>query len=182
MFLYNIHFCLIWKSQNVSFSQAITELKANFKTVDKYMTEEKLSSNFKYEFKPKKIESHLPNFIVYDLETHNTERARPYNMIFYRISKLAGKYDRKNLTPYEIEKCKKDTLVFRDDDCITKTFDFSIKLKGQPRKTINNKSVENNLQLHAHNGYGFDNWVIINTLPCDKHMVDIIRNGKGIIC
>ena len=30
LFLYNIHFCLIWKSQGVSFNQAIQDLKNNF--------------------------------------------------------------------------------------------------------------------------------------------------------
>ena len=36
--------------------------------------------------------------------------------------------------------------------------------------------------MHAHNGSGFDTWIILNNLPCDKHIVgDIIKNGKGII-
>ena len=30
LFLYNNHFCLIWKPQGVSFNQAIQELKNNF--------------------------------------------------------------------------------------------------------------------------------------------------------
>ena len=33
-FLYNNHFCLIWRSERVSFNQAIKELKDNFKIVD----------------------------------------------------------------------------------------------------------------------------------------------------
>ena len=37
--LHNNHFCLICKSQNVSFKQAIKELKDNFKIVDIYITE-----------------------------------------------------------------------------------------------------------------------------------------------
>ena len=35
--------------------------------------------------------------------------------------------------------------------------------------------------MHAHNGSGFDTWVILNNLRCDKHIVDIIKNGKSII-
>ena len=31
LYLYNNHFCLIWKSQGVSFNQAIQELKKNLK-------------------------------------------------------------------------------------------------------------------------------------------------------
>ena len=41
-----------------------------------------------------------------------------------------------------------------------------------------NRIVETNLQLHAHNGSGFDTWIILNSLPCDKHFVDFIRKGK----
>ena len=94
LFIHNNHFCLIWKSGGVSFIRAIKDLKDNFETVDNYITEENVKSHFKYEFTPKKIESHLTNFIVYDLETHNTDRPRPYNMTFYRLSKIAGRYER----------------------------------------------------------------------------------------
>ena len=82
LFLYNNHFCLVWKSEGVSFNQAIKELRDNFKIVQNYFTEENVHSNFKYEFIPKKIDSHLTNFNVYDLETHNTDRARPYVFCF----------------------------------------------------------------------------------------------------
>ena len=180
LFLFDNHFCLIWKSEGVSFKQAIRELKDNFKIVDNYITEENVNSHFKYEFIPKKIESHLTNFIVYDLETQITDRARPYCISFYRLSKLAGRYNR-DLNPSELDNCRKDTIVFDGDDCIEKALDYLLKLKGEERK-VNNKIVEYNLQLHAHNGSGFDTWVILNNLPCDRHIVgDIIKNGKGII-
>ena len=181
LFLFNNHFCLIWKSENVSFKDAIKELKDNFEIVDNYITEENVNSHFKYEFIPKKIESHLTNFIVYDIETYSTDRARPYCISFYRLSKIAGRYNR-DQTSDELDKCRKDTIVFDGDDCIEKALDHLLKLKGDERKTINNKIVEYNLQLHAHNGSGFDTWIILNNLPCDRHIVgDIIKNGKSII-
>ena len=62
LFLYNNHFCSIWKSEGVSFKQAIKELKDYFKIVDNYITEENINSRFEYIFKPKKIHSHLENF------------------------------------------------------------------------------------------------------------------------
>ena len=180
LYLYNNHFCLIWKSQGVSFNQAIQELKANFRMVDNYITEENVNAYFKYEFIPKKIESHLTNFIVYDLETCSTDRARPYNMTFYRLSKIAGRYER-DPTPKELQKSINDTIAFSGDNCISNALDYLLKLKGEQRK-VNNKIVEYNLQLHAHNGSGFDTWIILNNLRCDKHIVgDIIKNGKGII-
>ena len=180
LYLYNNHFCLIWKSEGVSFNHALKELEDNFKIVEKFLTAENVNSHFKYEFTPKKIESHLTNFIVYDLETHNTDRARPYVFCFYRLSKLAGRYNR-DLAPDELEKCRKDTIAFDGDNCVEKALDFCLKLKGDERK-VKNKIVEYNLQMHAHNGSAFDSWIILNNLPCDKNIVgDIIRNGKGII-
>ena len=155
-------------------------MEDNFKIFDNYITEEDVNSLFKYEFIPKKIESHLTSFIVYELETYSTDRARPYNMTFYRLGKIAGRYQR-DPTPEVLEKSKKDTIAFMGDDCINNAFDYLLKLKGEERK-VKNKIVEYNLQMHAHKGSGFDTWIILNNLPCDRHIVgDIIKNGKGII-
>ena len=180
LFLYINHFCLIWKSENISVNQAIKELKDNFNIVDNYMTRYNVNSHFKFEFLPKKLESHLTIFIVYDLETHNTDRARPYCISFYRISKIAGRYIR-DLTPYEIDKCEKDTLVFDGDDCTSKVLDFCLKLRADERRiSLKYKVVDYNLQLHAHNGSGFDTWIVLKNVPCDKHLVDNIKNSKDI--
>ena len=178
LFLFNNHFCLLWKSEGVSFKQAIKELDDNFKMVDNYITEENVTSHFKYEFIPKKIESHLSNFIVYDLETHNTDRARPYNMTFYRLSKIAGRYNR-DPTPEELQKSINDTIASSGDNCINNALDYLLKLKEE--RKVNTKIVDYNLQLHAHNGSGFDSWKNSNNLPCNKHIFNIIKNGKGII-
>ena len=44
-----------------------------------------------------------------------------------------------------------------------------------------NKALENNLQHHAHNESGFDTWIVSNNLPCDKRIVNIVKNGKSIL-
>ena len=56
-----------------------------------------------------------------------------------------------------------------------------MKLKGEERKDKENKFLEYNLQSHAHNGSGFDILIVLNNLPCDKRIVNIVKNGKGII-
>ena len=180
MFLYNNHFCLTWKSEVISFIQIIKELKENLKVVHYYITEVNVKSYSEYIYQPKKIQSYLNKIIVYDLETHNTDRARPYVFCFYRLSKLAGRYYRE-LTHDDMEKCKKDAIAFDGDDCVEKALDFCLKLKGDERKYSKNKLLENNLQLQAHNGSGFDTWLVLNNLPCDKRIVIIIKNGKANI-
>ena len=66
----------------------------------------------------KKTENQLTNFIVYDLGTHNTDGARPYNTNFYRLGKLTAKYNR-DCTQDELDRCRKGTLVFDADNCIS---------------------------------------------------------------
>ena len=129
LYLYHNRFCLIWKSQGVIFIQAIQELKNSFKIIDNYRTEENVNSHFKYEFIPKKIESHLTNFFVYDVETHNIDRVRPYDMTFYRLNKIAGRYER-DPTQEELQKSIKDTIAFTGVVCIGNALDFCLKLKG----------------------------------------------------
>ena len=179
-FLFKNHFCLIWKTEDVSLNQAIQEMKDNFKKVHNYITEENVNSLFKYEFIPKQIESHLTNFLLYDLETHNTDRARPYVFCFCRLSKLASRYNR-DLTKDEMERCKKDTIALDGDNCVEKALDFCLKLKGEEYKYRKGKVLEYNLQLHAHNGSAFDTSIVLNNLPCDKRVVNIKKMEKAFL-
>ena len=57
---------------------------------------------------------------------------------------------------------------------------FLLKFKGDERK-VENRNIEYNLQFNAQNGSGFGTWIIINNLSCDKHIVNIFKNGKGIV-
>ena len=73
----------------------------------------------------------------------------------------------------------KDIFVFDGDKRITNALDFPLKFKGEERK-VKNKIVEYKVQLHAHNVSGFFTWITLNYLPCDKDIVDNIKNRKGI--
>ena len=92
---------------------------------------------------------------------------------------MAGRYER-DPTQEELQRSIDETIAFAGDNCIGNALNFCLKFKGEERK-VKNEIVEYNLQLHAHNGSGFDTWIVLNNLPCDKHIVDIIENGKGII-
>ena len=67
LYMYKNHFCLNWKSQRVSFKEAIEEVKINFKIVDNVISGKHGKSFIKFEYKPGKVQSHLTNQIVYDL-------------------------------------------------------------------------------------------------------------------
>ena len=59
LFIYNNHFCLILKSNGISFNQVIEkELKPNFKLVDNVISDKHVKSFIKYEYNPKKLNLH----------------------------------------------------------------------------------------------------------------------------
>ena len=178
--IHNNHFCLIWKSNGISFNQVIeNELKPNFKIVDNVVSDKHVKGFIKYECNPKKVKSPLTNTVVYDLETFNKNRAVPYCRCIYRLSKLSGKYHR-DISEQEYQKCLNDCVVFKGTDCINKMLDHVLSFKGEPKK-VKNKIVEYDLYLIAHNGSGFDSYVVLNNLPKWRSVVKLIKNGAGIV-
>ena len=178
--IHNNHFCLISKSDNISFNQVIeNELKPNFKVVDNVVSDEHVKGFIKYEYNPKKVKSPLTNIVVYDLETFNKIEAVPYCSCIYKLSKLSGKYHR-DISEQEYQECLNDCVVFKGTDCINEMLDHVLSFKGEPKK-VKNKIVEYNLYLIAHNGSGFDSCVVLNNLPQWRSVVKLIKNGAGIV-
>ena len=58
------HFCLIWKSDAISYNRATEELNLHFKVLDKCIYDNHFKRNIKYEYKPEKVQSQLTNKIV----------------------------------------------------------------------------------------------------------------------
>ena len=179
LFLYIIHFCLIGKSNGISFDKAIKELKDNFKVVDNVISDKHVKGFIKYEYNPKKVKSPLTNIVVYDLETFNKIRAVPYCSCIYKLSIISGKYHQ-DISEQEYQKCLNDCVVFKGTDCINEMLDHVLSFKGEAKK-IKNKIVEYNLYLIAHNGSGFDSYVVLNNLPQWRSVVKLIKNGAGIL-
>ena len=167
------------KSDGVSFKQVIEdELKPIFKVVANVISEKHVISFIKYEYNPKKVKSPLTNIVVYDLETFDKIRAVPYCSCIYKLSKISGKHHR-DISEQEYRKCLNDCVVFKGTDCVNEILDLVLSFQGEPEK-FKNKIVEYNLYLIAHNGSGFDNYVVLNNLPRWRKVVKLIKNGAGI--
>ena len=89
--IHNNHFCLIWKTNGISFDRAIKELKDNLRVVDNVISDKHVKSYIKYKYKPKKVQSQLTNMIVYDIETFSTIKYVPYANCIHRLSRISGK-------------------------------------------------------------------------------------------
>ena len=58
--------------------------------------------------------------------------------------------------------------------------DLVLSFKGEVRK-VNNKIVEYHLSLIAHNGSGFESYVVLNNLPQWRSVVNLFKKGAGIV-
>ena len=177
--IHNNHFCSICQSIGISFNRAIKELKDNFKVIDNNLSAKHVKSFIKYEYKPKKVQSQLTNMIVYELETFNTDKAVPYANCMYRFSKNSGKFNR-DITQREYENCRKDCVVFNGTDSINEMLEHVLQFKGEAKKG-NNKIVNYTICLLAHNGSGFDSYVVLNIPPQWRTVVSLMKNGSGIV-
>ena len=179
LYVYNNHFYSILKSEGGSFSKALEEVEKNFKIIDIVNSHDNVDNYFKYELKPKKIESQISNVIVYDIETYDKNKDVPNWVSLDWLGKIAEWHNR-DLTNEEYKKCKTDTNFFDENDRIEKMMDWLSGFKGEPTK-LNGRIVEYKLQLKAHNGSGFDKWVVLNILSSWYGILNFIRIGKTII-
>ena len=58
--------------------------------------------------------------------------------------------------------------------------DHILQFKEETKK-VNNKNVKYNLYILAHNGSGFDSYVVINNLPQWRTVVNLRKNESGIV-
>ena len=169
---------MIWKSNDVTFNQAIEELKLNFKIVDNVIADNHVINFIKYEYKPKKVQSPLTKTFVYDLETYNKDRAVPYCSCKCKLCRDSGK-NNQDKTEKEYQKCLNDCVVFKGSDCFNDMLDHVLSFEGEA-KEVKSNIVEFNLFMIAHNRSGFDSYVVLNNLPHWRGVVKIIKNGAGI--
>ena len=79
------HFCLIRNLVCASFDKAIKEKKSKFTIVKTYITVENVNSSMKMKIDIRKIENHLSNFVLYDIEFFLTNGAVSYCVKFLKI-------------------------------------------------------------------------------------------------
>ena len=60
----------------------------------------------------KKNQSQITKMVVYELEVFYNDRAVPYVIGIFRLSKISGKFNR-DITDQESEKCRNDCIVFK---------------------------------------------------------------------
>ena len=127
----------------------------------------------------KKVQSRLTNVLIHDLGTFNTDRAVPYSICISKLNKNSGKYIQ-DITHREYEKSRIDFMLFNGNICINELLDYVLEFEGEARR-VENEFVKYKFYLKAHNGSGFDSYVVLNSLLQWRTVVNLIKNGAGFV-
>ena len=179
LFVRKNHFCLIWKTQNVSFKSEKDKVKTIFKCVDNYVCGKHVISVIKYECKPQKVQTQLTNTIVFDLQTYNTDRALLHSVCIYKLNKISGENNR-DRTHREYEKHRKDCIVFKGTNCVNDILDQLLEIKGNVKKN-NTEIVNCNLYLIAQSGPSFDSYVVLKNLSHWRTITNLNKDGASFV-
>ena len=69
---------------------------------------------------------------------------------------------------------------FKGLDIFKEILDYILQFKGEAKR-IKNKTVKYSLHLRALKRIGFDSYVVLNNLPQWRTVVNLIKNGAGVV-
>ena len=189
LIIHENHFCVIWKTKNTSFTNAIKELEDNFKYEDNQISDNILKQVQEYKFPISNEKNCLYAVFAFDLETANVDYKQycvPYAAGCYHLNRLKECYNG-NLSEDELKIERENVHIFdyKNKNPVMDMTNFIVKnYKGKPKffkdKDGNYKISCYKYQLIAHNASGFDNVIVLNSLP-KTYFPKIIHTSRGIL-
>ena len=193
LFIHENHFCVIWKTVKTNFTDAIKELKKNFEYQTNHIIDNILKQVVEYKFPISNEKDCLFAVFSFDLETVNVpyqEFCETYAAGCYHLHRLRECYNG-DLTEEELEIERQHVHIFdraNNNNPVLDMIKYIIaNYKGKP-KYFKDKNGEFKIssyryQLIGHNASGFDNAIVLNSLPkeyTDKNM-KIIKTSRGFL-
>ena len=189
-FIHNNHFCVIWKTNQSTFPDAIEEIENNFKYEGTQINDNILQQVIKYKFPISYEMNCLYNVFAFDLETCNVEYSEcceSYAAGVYHLNNLnwcfIGNLGKKELAN---ERSKVHVFDRENGNPVMEMIDYvRNKYKGKPKYVANKygkrvvSSYKN--QMVGHNAIGFDNYIVLNSLPNSYKCKKIIKTSRGLI-
>ena len=189
LYIHENHFCLIWKTKITTFTNAIKELEDNLKYEVNQISDNILKQVQEYKFPISNEKDCLYAVFAFDLETANVDFKQycvPYAAGCYHLNRLKECYNG-NLSEDELKIERENVHIFdyKNENPVMDMIDFIVKnYKGKPKffknKDGNYKISCFKYQLIAHNASGFDNYIVLNSLP-KTYFPKIIHTSRGIL-
>ena len=174
MFTYSQnHFCVIWKTNQSTFPDAIKEIESNFRYEQTQINDNTLQQVIEEKF-PISFEMNcLYNVTAFDLETGNvayTEYVETFAAGSYQLNSLYWCFNSSlNKKELAFERSKVHVFDRKSGNPVLEMIDYVIKIyKGKLKDVINKhgarKLSSHRYQMVGHNGSGFDNFIVLNSL------------------
>ena len=192
LFIHKNHFCVIWKTRKTNFTDAIKEIENSFEYQPKHLNNNNLKQVVEYKFPISNEKDCLFAVFSFDLETVNVpyqEFCETYATGCYHLDRLKECYNG-DLTEEELEIERQHVHIFdraNNNPALDMIKYITTNYKGKP-KYFKDKNGEFKIssyryQLIGHNASGFDNAIVLNSLPkeyTDKNM-KIIKTSRGFL-
>ena len=189
LIIHENHFCVIWKTKKTSFTDAIKELEDNFKYEANQISDNILKQVQEYKFPISNEKDCLYAVFAFDLETANVDYKQycvPYAAGCYHLNRLKECYNG-NLSEDELKIERENVHIFdyKNKNPVMDMINFIVKnYKGKPKffkhKDGNYKISCYKYQLIAHNASGFDNVIVLNSLP-KTYFPKVIHTSRSIL-
>ena len=189
LFIHVDHFCLIWKTNNTTFSDAIKELKDNFKHESNQISNNILKQVQEYKFPKTNDVDCLSAVFAFDLETVNVDYklyCECYAAGCYHLNRIKECYNG-NLSDDELEIERKHVHIFdyENKNPVLDMINYIVaNYKGKPKyykdKNGNFKIFFYKYQLIGHNASGFDNAIVLNSLP-NTYFPQVVHRSRGFL-
>ena len=189
LYIHENHFCLIWKTKNTTFTDAIKEIEDNFKYEANEISDNILKQVQEYKFPISNEKDCLYAVFAFAFETANVDYKQycvPYAAGCYHLNRLKECYNG-NLSEEELKIERENVHIFdyKNKNPVMDMIIFIVKnYKGKP-KFFKNKDGDYKIscykyQLIGHNSSGFDNYIVLNSLP-KTYFPKIIHTSRGIL-
>ena len=189
VYIHRNHYCVFWKkNRKDSLLNGVKEIEKNFKYVKNITNENNLKQRILYRFHKHEPTNELENVFVFDLETYNDQEfAEAYAVGLYDVNGLKDCWYR-DLISNELIIERKNVNVFdsSNGNCIMNMLKYISKnYEGDEKTYIDRDGDETvssyRLLLVAHNSFGFDSWVVLNSLVKDITELKIIKTARSLI-
>ena len=188
LFIHENHFCLNWKTNNTTFSNAIKELKDNFKYESNQISNNILKQVQEYKFPKTNDVDCMSAVFAFDLETVNVDYKlyfECYAAVCYHLNRLKECYGNLSEDDLEIERKHVHIFDYENKNPVLDMINYIVaNYKGKPKyfkdKNGNFKISFYKYQLIGHNASGFDNAIALNSLP-NTFFPQVVHTSRGFL-
>ena len=188
--IHNNLFCVLWRKNQSSVPDAMGEIQNKFKYEETQINDNILQQVIEYKFQISYEMNCLYNVFAFDLGTCNvdySEYCEPYAAGVYHLNNLYWCFNgNSKKEEHATERSKVHVFDRENGNPVLKMIDFVENNYKGKRKYVVDKYGKQVLssykyQMVGHNAPGFDNCIVLNSLPSSYKRIELIKTSRVLI-